>query len=93
LASDAIDPNVFVWDDRPLMERYAFGFQQSTRGILDHTLLEKPGTRAYIVSCQAHGVRVRYSPNSHDAIGIKLLSGPDLGRYGWVIEDDVHGLR
>lgn len=94
LASDAIDPNVFVWDERRRLINYAAGVWQSARGIYEHTLLEKPGTRAYVVSCHPRQVRVRYSsPGGHDAVGLHLLSGPDFGRYGWALGDDVHILR
>lgn len=93
LASDAIDPNVFIWDRRSLMVSYAAGFWRPTSLIIDHTLLEKPGTRAFVIACQPHQLRVRYTTLTRDAIGLKLLSGPDTGRYGWAIEDDVHIIR
>jgi hypothetical protein len=93
LASDAIDPHVFVWDRRSLMVSYAAGFWLPTRLIFDHTLLEKPGTRGYIVSCRPHELHVRYTPASRDAVGVRLSSGPDRGRYGWANEEDVHPTR
>lgn len=90
LASDAVDPDVFVWNRRASLLDYSSGVWMSTGAVVAHTLLEKPGTKAFIISCVPSEVHSRFSGSSQDAIGIRILSGPARGRYGWVIEEDVH---
>ena len=37
-------------------------------------------------------VHGKYAPEhqQRDAVGIRLVNGPNKGRYGWVTSDDVH---
>jgi hypothetical protein len=93
LASDAVDPDVFVWDRRLVLVRYSSGVWMATYRILRHTLLEKPGTHAVVVSCVPYAVHSRFSGTVQDAVGIRILGGQDRGRYGWVVEEDVHYYR
>jgi hypothetical protein len=90
LASDAVDPDVFIWDTRSRLTNYAAGIWRDARSILDHTILAQPGTRAVIVACRPAAVRPRYSRVDQDAVGVRLLSGPYRGRYGWVLSEDIH---
>ena len=90
LASDAIDPNVFVWDQRVAMVNYAAGVWRPAQAVFHHTILEKPGTHAFVVLMPSAQIHPRYISPSLDALGIKVLSGPDRGRYGWVTEEDAH---
>jgi hypothetical protein len=89
LKSNEIDPDVFVWDTKQRVVDYASGRWGDTREVLAHTLLAKPGTRAVIVQCGA-GLVHRDGADARDAVGIRLVSGPNKGRYGWVTSDDVH---
>jgi hypothetical protein len=90
LKSGDLDPDVFVWDARQRVVDYAGGHWGSEE-VLAHTLLAKPGTRAVIVQCMPAAVQTK-GGNTRDAVGIKLVNGPNRGRYGWVTSDDVHEL-
>ena len=89
LKSGELDPDVFVWDTKQRVIDYASGRWGDTHAVLQHTMLAKPGTRAVIVQCGAGQVR-RDGTDARDAIGIRLVNGPNKGRYGWVTSDDVH---
>ncbi len=89
LKSGELDPDVFVWDTRQRVIEYASGRWGDTHSVLAHTLLAKPGTRAVIVQCSAGQVH-RDGTDPRDAIGVRLVNGPNKGRYGWVTSDDVH---
>jgi hypothetical protein len=90
LASDAVDPDVFLWDSRIRLVDYAAGQWGNTRAIFAHTLLAEPGTQAMVVSCVPAVAHPKYGPGDEDAIGVKILSGPHRGRYGWVLSSDTH---
>ena len=92
LKSGELDPDVFIWDARQRVVDYAGGYWRDTHDVLAHTLLAKPGTRAVIVQCAARIVRTKYSTDLRDAVGIRLVDGPNKGRYGWVTSDDIHEL-
>jgi len=85
-----MDPNVFVWDSRVRVVDYAAGHWRTTSDVLSHTLLSVPGTRAVIVACDQDAVKSRYANDVLDAIGVKIVSGPFRGRFGWVTSEDVH---
>lgn len=96
LRSDELDPDVFVWDTRGRAIDYAAGRWRSTADVTDHSALSKPGTRAVVVTCEPGVVRSKYTRSDLDLIGIRVTSGPNRGRYGWVTGDDAHavaGLR
>jgi len=89
LASEAVDPDVFVWDSRDRLLTYAAGQWRDTRAIFAHTLLAEPGTQAVIVSC-AEVSRSAPSSGQPGTIGVKVLSGRYRGRFGWVLQSDTH---
>ncbi|HEX3465120.1 MAG TPA: hypothetical protein VHS78_13825 [Candidatus Elarobacter sp.] len=91
LKSADIDPDVFVWDARQRVVDYASGYWRDAHDVMVHTVLAKPGTRAVVVQCQPGIVR-RQGDETRDAIGIRLVNGPNKGRYGWVTSDDIHEL-
>jgi hypothetical protein len=93
LKSEDIDPDVFVWDSRQRVVDYAAGFWHDTHDVLVHSLLAKPGTRAVVVQCDPGVVRPKYVADSRDAVGVRLINGPNRGRYGWVTSQDVHALE
>ncbi len=89
LESDAVDPDVFLWDSRTRLVDYAAGQWGNTRSIFAHTVLAEPGTQATIVSCVAGVAHPKFGNGDEDAIGVKIVSGPYKGRYGWVLSSDV----
>jgi hypothetical protein len=93
LESDAVDPDVFLWDSRTRLVDYAAGQWGNTRAIFAHTVLAEPGTRAAVVACVPAAAHPKYSTGDEDAIGVKIMSGPYKGRYGWVLSSDIHPSR
>ncbi len=93
LASDAVDPDVFLWDSRERLIDYTAGQWGNTRTIFVHTVLTEPGTSALVVACLPGAAHSRYALEDEDAVGIRLTSGPNRGRYGWVLSTDVHLMR
>jgi len=90
LSSNAVDPDVFVWDTRSRLVDYAAGQWGNTRTIFAHTVLAGPGTRAMIVACFPGVAHPKFGSGDEDAIGVKVLSGPHRGRFGWVLSSDLH---
>ncbi|GAC1414290.1 MAG: hypothetical protein NVSMB64_24530 [Candidatus Velthaea sp.] len=85
-----MDPDVFIWDSRIRMVDYAAGHWRDTTDVLTHSLLSKPGTRAVVIACERDVVKSRFVNDVLDAVGIKIVSGPYRGRFGWVTSEDVH---
>jgi hypothetical protein len=90
LRSSDFDPDVLVWDSRQRAIDYVSGNIKSTSEVLTHTVLSKPGTHATVIACDPGSSKPRYSSLSEDTIGIKITSGPNRGRYGWVSSGDAH---
>ena len=93
LASDAVDPDVFLWDSRERLVDYTAGQWGNTRTIFSHTVLTEPGTFALVVACIPKAAHPRYAIGDEDAVGVRLTSGPNRGRYGWVLSTDAHPQR
>lgn len=93
LASEAVDPDVFLWDSRQRLIDYSAGQWGSTRAIIAHTLLAEPGTQAVVVSCAPAAAHPKYATSDEDAVGVKIMTGPHRGRYGWVLSSDVRPWR
>jgi hypothetical protein len=93
LESDAVDPDVFLWDSRDRLVDYAAGQWGNTRAIFAHTLLAEPGTQAMVVACYPAVAHPKFSTGDEDAIGVKIMSGPHRGRYDWVLSSDIHVAR
>ena len=89
LSSQAMDPDVFVWDSMLRLTNYTAG-KFVTDDVLRHTLLVAAGTEAVVVSCRDRAAHPRFSTVDADAVGIKLSSGQHRGHYGWVISYDLH---
>ena len=89
LKSGEIDPDVFVWDAKQRVVDYATGHWRDSHDVIAHTLLAKPGTRAVVVQC-ATGLLRKDGADPRDVIGIRMVNGPNKGRYGWVNSDDIH---
>ncbi len=87
LSSRALDPDVFVWDSRRRVVQYAEGYWRRTQDVLVHTLLANSGTRAVVIQC-APGI-VPSPDDPLDAVGVRILDGPNRGRYGWVTTEDI----
>jgi hypothetical protein len=89
LASQAMDPDVFVWDSMLRLTDYTAG-KYKTDDVLRHTLLVPAGTEAVVVTCRDRAAHPRFSTGDADDVGIKLSTGHYRGRYGWVISLDLH---
>jgi len=85
------DPDVLVWDTKDRLIGYAGGSSDTRKFLLPHAILNRPGTRAIVVSCRGNVVRAKFRVGPEDAIGVLILSGKYRGRYGWVSSSDVHG--
>jgi hypothetical protein len=81
---------VFLWDSRERLVDYTAGDWGDTRQIFSHTLLTEPGTSALVVACFPRAAHQRYALGDEDAVGIRLTSGPNRGRYGWILSSDAH---
>lgn len=90
LRAPEIDPDVLVWDSKQRALDYAAGTWGTARDVMNHTLLAKPGTRALVIQCEAGVVHTKYTPSAQDVVGIRVLNGPNRGRYGWVTSREVH---
>jgi hypothetical protein len=91
LKSGDIDPDVFVWDAKQRVVDYSHGTWRDSSEVMVHTMLAKPGTHAVVVQCFPGAVH-KEGNDPRDLIGIRLTTGPNKGRYGWVTSDDVHEL-
>jgi len=94
LASQHIDPDVFVWAWRSLLVAYTKGMSMPPARPHSHlqAYLEPPGTRAIVLGCSP-GLLQPLAGIAHDALRIRLLSGPDRNHGGWIDADDGHLLR
>ena len=90
LRSSDFDPDVLVWDSRQRAIDYVGGNIKNASEVLNHTLLSKSGTHAVVVACDPGSSKPRYSSEVEDTVGIKITSGPNRGRYGWVSSGDTH---
>ncbi len=89
LASDQVDPDVFLWDTRDRLVDFAAGHWNSSRTISEHTFLAKPGTRAVVIACTPAFAHPHYS-DAQDVIHVKVVTGPFRGKQGWVMSSDLH---
>ena len=89
LRSSELDPDVFVWDSRERVLDYAAGYWRDTKDVVAHSLLAKPGTRATVVRCYESAVSSRYVNARQDLLAVRIVSGPNRGRYGWITSEDV----
>ena len=88
-ASD-FDPDVFVWDTQGRAIAYAARETfMKVDDVLRHTVLAKSGTRAVIIGCNPRIVRPRFTSALEDAVLVRLASGPERGKLGWVTSSDV----
>ena len=90
LRSSDFDPDVLVWDSRARAIDYVSGNIKNAGEVLPHTVLSKSGTHAVVIACDPGSSKPRYSTLAEDTIGIKITSGPNRGRYGWVSSGDAH---
>ena len=90
LRSSDFDPDVLVWDSRARAIAYIGGGIRSRSVVLNHTVLSKSGTHAVVIACDPGSSKPRYSALALDTVGIKLTTGPNRGRYGWISSGDAH---
>ena len=89
LKAEPADPDVMVWDSRERLVAYVEGHWSSSREVMSHTFIARPGTGAQVIAC-IRGIAHPRSDAERDAIGLRLTSGPFRGHYGWVLSSDVH---
>ena len=85
------DPDVLVWDSQDRLVKFSAGSADARQFLLPHALLNRPGTRAVVVTCRSGVVHPKFSSDQADAIGVMIVSGKYRGRYGWVSSTDLHG--
>src|SRR5579884_2632464 len=85
------DPDVLVWDSRDRLVNYGAGSTDTRQFLLPHALLNRPGTRAIVLTCVPAVVHSKFHMDADDAVGVQILSGRYRGRYGWVSSADVRG--
>jgi hypothetical protein len=91
LASQDLDPDVFLWDSRDRLVRYAEG-DYTVDAVLKHTTLIRAYSRAIVVACRNAGLRPPYAASADpamDLVGVRVTSGGFRGHYGWVLSADV----
>lgn len=92
LRSSDFNPDVFVWDTRDRMVDYAVHVPYvTTETVLRHAVLAKAGTRAVVVGCLQGSVQPRFSPGIEDAVRVRIVSGAQRGRQGWIASSDLRG--
>jgi hypothetical protein len=89
LSSDAIDPDVFVWDTRDHLVDYAAARWDSSRAVSERTVLAKKGTHAVVKDCAPALAHPHYT-EPQDVIQVLITTGPFRGHVGWVISADLH---
>lgn len=90
LASDGMNPDVFVWDTHTRLLNYLGGHGASTKNVMQHTVLVSAGTLAEIVSCRPNDARTPYDAEAVDVLSVRVLTGPHRSHYGWVAAGDAH---
>lgn len=91
LASQALDPDVFVWDSPHLLVDYTRGFSDvryNAEAVLQHTILASAGTTAWVLACQKLYPSA-VTPDDPEMLSIRLAAGPYRGRTGWVAAGDA----
>jgi hypothetical protein len=93
LASEGVNPDVFVWDSRERLLRYVSGSWGSTKDVMQHTMLVAAGTLAQVTVCRSREARAQYDTGVADVYGVKLLTGAYRNHSGWVVAGDAHPSR
>ena len=85
LASQSLDPDVFVWDSVQRLVDYSNG-RYDVETVLRHTILVKPGTTAKVLSCRTSSAKDKatYTKVDADFLSVVVTGGPYRGRAGWV---------
>jgi hypothetical protein len=87
LASDRVDPDVFVWDTRDHLVQFEAGKWGTSKEIFERTILAKPGTRGVTDSCPPFS---RTDSARHQGVvHVKVTSGEFRGHWGWVNASDL----
>jgi hypothetical protein len=90
LASQELDPDVFVWDSRDHLVSYAQG-DYSVGLVLKHTILVRAYTDATVLGCKNLSVPAGPAGETPPSfmVGVRVTAGSFRGRYGWVASTDV----
>jgi hypothetical protein len=91
LVSQELDPDVFLWDSRDRLTRYARG-DYSVAMVLHHTLLIRAYSQAIVTSCRDAAIQPAFADRgapSVDIVSVRIVAGSTRGKYGWVLSSDV----
>lgn len=86
------DPGVFLWDSRFRLRAYHMASFDEAQALVRHASLISPGTRAEVLACWANFVQPKYRLSPDDAVDVRVLTGAQRGRTGWVLGSDVREL-
>ena len=94
LASQELDPDVFLWDSSARVVQYATG-DYDVDTVLKHTTLVKAFSQALALGCRRADIGSTSSGTKPAValyvIGVRVVSGVSRGRWGWVLSSDVRG--
>lgn len=95
LVSQELDPDVFLWDSADRLVRYAAG-DYDVEAVLKHTVLIRAFSHAQLVGCRKQIIRASAAGGAGGApfiyvVGVRIVSGIERGRYGWVMSADIRG--
>jgi len=95
LASQELDPDVFLWDSADRLVHYAAG-DYDVQTVLKHTVLVHAFSKALALGCRKQVVHPSAAGAAQGAsiiylIGVRVVSGDARGKYGWVLSADVRG--
>ena len=92
LASQGLDPDVFLWDSPDRLQRYTSG-EFDVETVLKHTTLIKAFTSAVALGCRPTVVHSDAAGAGADSplfiVGVRVASGLSRGRWGWVLSSDI----
>jgi hypothetical protein len=86
------DPGVFLWDSLFRLRAYHAASFDEAQALLPHAILLSAGTRAIVIRCYPDDVQPKYSLRPDDAVNVRVLTGTQRGRTGWIIGGDIQVL-
>jgi hypothetical protein len=91
LASQELDPDVFLWDSSRHLTGYAQG-DYDVASVLKHTTLIRAYTNAVVTGCRnviVHSPLVEGADPTVYLVSVRVTTGANRGRYGWVVSSDI----
>lgn len=95
LVSQELDPDVFLWDSADRLVHYATG-DYDVETVLKHTVLIRAFSHAQLIGCRRQQIRPTATGGASGAsfiyvVGVRIVSGFERGKYGWVMSADIRG--